>query len=566
LVFEESSVVYAGGQDVAAIFEHRIDATLRAAGLYPFVMYKPLPMLSLSMGVRASWMLTSTYWQRETLLKPVDSGSFENGMRTRNEFVGEIPDASSIMTELVGSLAFALPLNNSQTLQLVPELSYSHGVTNLVNNRSWTANAIYAGLTLKYKLPPSKTDSIISPPPPQERFITATLRAVGVDADGHERPVVGLLVEEYLSTQTFPLLHYVFFEENTSSIPQRYTKLTHENTMGFDLEAMSNSGSIDLYHNILNIVGYRMRQNPLAVLSIEGCNSNTGAEAGKIMLSEKRAESVRDYLSTIWGIEKHRLTVTSRNLPENPTSNRTPEGRQENQRVELRSNNALILAPLIYNDTLRRVNPPGLRFYPLIQSSHTVESWDIVIWNDEGEFRNFSNISSVPDTVTWHIEAERARGLVGKTELHYALELSDGYIRAGTPPTTIPIVEKTIRMKILEQVKDKFIQKYDLILFDFGSKDLTDSNKRVVEFVIGNLDEGDTLSITGYTDSIGDSTINKNLSIQRARTVEREFLSTGVNTRASGVGASMPLYSNELPEGRCYNRTVRIIVEKQSRR
>jgi flagellar motor protein MotB len=57
---------------------------------------------------------------------------------------------------------------------------------------------------------------------------------------------------------------------------------------------------------------------------------------------------------------------------------------------------------------------------------------------------------------------------------------------------------------------------------------------------------------------------NKKLSANRALTVERavKTRTRGVKSLISnGVGEDDPLYDNNLPEGRFYNRTVQIVIQ-----
>jgi OOP family OmpA-OmpF porin len=64
---------------------------------------------------------------------------------------------------------------------------------------------------------------------------------------------------------------------------------------------------------------------------------------------------------------------------------------------------------------------------------------------------------------------------------------------------------------------------------------------------------------TGYTDHLGNAEVNQRLSDGRAKSVA-DALKAGQVT-SLGVGARRPLYNNDLPEGRFYNRTVEVRVE-----
>lgn len=70
-------------------------------------------------------------------------------------------------------------------------------------------------------------------------------------------------------------------------------------------------------------------------LTIEGHTDNVGAAASNQTLSEKRAAAVRQYLIDKHSVDASRLTAKGLGSTKPTTSNDTPEGRQNNRRVEL---------------------------------------------------------------------------------------------------------------------------------------------------------------------------------------------------------------------------------------
>ncbi|MCB0710717.1 MAG: OmpA family protein [Ignavibacteriae bacterium] len=118
-----------------------------------------------------------------------------------------------------------------------------------------------------------------------------------------------------------------------------------------------------------------------------------------------------------------------------------------------------------------------------------------------------------------------------------------------------------------QRMPGRTIDRYTLILFNFddhGAGALNDSILRT--YVYNSIDSGAQIKITGYTDILGLEDRNQHLSQLRATTIYRGIkLNVADSTIASiemeGVGETQPLYSNDLPEGRFYNRTVQIVVE-----
>lgn len=70
-------------------------------------------------------------------------------------------------------------------------------------------------------------------------------------------------------------------------------------------------------------------------LLIEGHTDNTGVAASNLALSQKRAEAVRALLTTSYGIDPSRLSANGLGQTVPAAPNTTPEGRQQNRRVEL---------------------------------------------------------------------------------------------------------------------------------------------------------------------------------------------------------------------------------------
>ena len=87
------------------------------------------------------------------------------------------------------------------------------------------------------------------------------------------------------------------------------------------------------YAVLQNIVDI-MKEYPTASFVIEGHTDSVGRESNNQKLSESRAASVRDYLTTI-GMSASRLSSVGYGEARPIASNKTRAGRQENRRVEI---------------------------------------------------------------------------------------------------------------------------------------------------------------------------------------------------------------------------------------
>lgn len=86
-------------------------------------------------------------------------------------------------------------------------------------------------------------------------------------------------------------------------------------------------GEIDKLINLL--VSY-----PNASLIVDGHTDATGTEEYNQWLSEKRAESVKNYMAD-HGVNANRITINGYGQSKPVASNSTAEGRQQNRRVEV---------------------------------------------------------------------------------------------------------------------------------------------------------------------------------------------------------------------------------------
>jgi len=88
------------------------------------------------------------------------------------------------------------------------------------------------------------------------------------------------------------------------------------------------------YHDEVAKVADFMKKYPQTTAVIEGHTDNKGSYQYNIKLSERRADSVQNYLIEKFGIAADRLTTKGYGYTKPVASNDTAEGRQENRRVD----------------------------------------------------------------------------------------------------------------------------------------------------------------------------------------------------------------------------------------
>lgn len=543
-------------------FEHTIDAGISTIGIEPLLSFRPIPALALYLGGRIGFIMQKNFDQVEKIIRPENRGTYSNGRREWNVFSGEIPDASSIEGGIVVGAGLELPLNSNRTVLLAPEILATLGLTNILKDSSWRANALRVGAALKFAplpaaepvAPPVEPE----PPEPEAPLLVSRVSAVGVQNDGTEQDVFRLQVEEFVSVSLRPLLNYVFFEPNSADIPGRYNRLSAAQAQSFSVASMHDVPTLPTYYQMLNVIGRRMTDNPGSSITLVGCNADVDAEKGNLDLSTRRATAVRDYLRDVWGIPESRMKVEARNLPEKPSNPAEADGVAENRRVEILSSDRNLLGPVITNDTIRTANPPVIKFRPDVTSQAGVTGWRLAASQEGRELKEFRGNGPVPGEIVWQVNQDQASMPRIPTPVDFTLDVTDNAGQtARSPQGQLPVEQITISRKRQERVADKEIDRYSLILFDFDKADLNEANTGIASWVKDRIRPGASVEVIGSTDRTGEADYNMRLSEDRARNVARLL---GVGGQVRGIGES-DLYDNNLPEGRFYCRTVSIVVE-----
>ncbi|HET9137475.1 MAG TPA: hypothetical protein VFO76_12640 [Candidatus Kapabacteria bacterium] len=168
----------------------------------------------------------------------------------------------------------------------------------------------------------------------------------------------GVVIFERSTVEVFSLLNMIFFPKDSSSLRRYLLFSTPGQTANYTED--TTTGTIDAHSNSLNILGYRLRNNPTITIGLTGCSGN---DNGKLDLATARAQTIKQYLVTIWGIDPKRIKTTARILPEHPSDVNTKKGREENRRVEIISDDWNIMGPVIATRYVRYPDPRRALLY-----------------------------------------------------------------------------------------------------------------------------------------------------------------------------------------------------------
>lgn len=377
--------------------------------------------------------------------------------------------------------------------------------------------------------------------------------------------------------ETFPLRNYVFFNSGSAEIPDRYVLLRKDQVKDFkesQLEVFTPktpSGrsvrQMNVYYNVLNILGDRMGENPSSAVTLVG-SSGKGPADGKVM-----AESVKQYLMDVFEIDASRISTEGREKPKIPSEQ--PGGilelkllGEEDQRVSIESSSPALLMEFQSGPdaSLKPVEIVTVQEVPLNNSvTFNVEGaeeafsfWSLELKDEKEMVQYFGPFTqekaSIPAKT---ILGDRNVGdykakMIGKTKNGKTIEKE---APVHILFWALPKIEEVMRFSIIYEFDD--------------SSSIAIYEKYLTEIVTPKIPVGGFVQICGYTDIIGEEGHNLKLSLDRANNV-REIMGNAllkvgrndVKFEVFGLGEDQKLspFENKFPEERFYNRTVIIDI------
>lgn len=594
-----------GGNPAVDVYsKNTIDSRLMSIGIDPYVSFKFFDQINSYIGFRLGYFINGSFDQIEKITRP-NNVTFKGGSLTRNERNNEeIPEFNPLQIWGMFGLGYDLPIGRKT--YLTPEIRYYLPFMDLTDVY-WKTASLQFGLSLRYPIMADdrvyvkdtifNRDTTVVPLAgisnekivlmdvkretielqdgnlvtqrtlikeryrreiPDKKLLTASLIAEAIAADGSRKKNPMVIIEEIETVEQFPLLPQVFFQAGSSDLTKTGLRLLSKSDVGKFSETELPWKTLDLYEDLVNIIGLRLKQNPSARITITGANNATGVEAGNLELSEKRAVAVKNYLVDIWGIEPARIAIEKRGLPEMPSSQATTDGIEENSRSEISSTDFAIIKPVVLKDIRRKANPPVVEIIPEVNAEAGLESWIIDINQGSQRIRQFSGDDKLR-TINWEIEEEP----IPSTESAIAISLAakDKIGQSAVANQNLVLEQLTIRKKRDEIKDDKIIEKYSLILFDFDKAEIKPNHIRTLNEIKQQIKPNSKVTISGYADRIGDRDYNRELSRRRIENTQKILQVPSANLTTKPIGNDVLLYDNSSPQGRAYSRTVQILIE-----
>ena len=434
---------------------------------------------------------------------------------------------------------------------------------------SWSNYTVRAGIALKFGTGKKAAAAAV---PPEFIAPAPTTTAVIFSVRAPKMVPVNRPVKE-----TFALRNSVFFDNGSASIPNRYVQLSNAQATLFNEDQLQqnqptnlNNGrsarQLAVYHNILNIIGDRLRANPNSNITLTGASDNNPAE-GKLM-----AENIKQYLVNSFGINAARITTVGRDKPVVPSekpgsTNELELLRAGDRRVDITSTSSDLLLQVggVNSPYLKPVQISTVQEDPL--DSHVIfnaagaqdalSSWTVNVTDEQGIAKRYGpyygDKASIP-----------GKNILGSnTSGNYKVVML-GETKSGE------MIQKETTLRLVKSEDPKQQGLRYSILFDFDeSKSLASYEKFLTEVIAPLITDNSTVIIHGHTDIIGQDVYNQKLSTERAagaqKIIEAALAKAGTKnvkfeTNGYGEDVSTSPFENNLPEERFYNRTVIIDI------
>ena len=476
---------------------------------------------------------------------------------------GDFSDMNKNIISMQIGLGYDIPLNGTTSktqFVLSPFVAYHpYFGQNPRDVETWNITTVRAGAVLKFgqgkliETPATGEVSFSSTPPTN----VATVKVV---------------------REVFPLRNYVFFNETSTAIPNRYVILNKSEVKDFKEDQVqfktpnTVSGRSErqmlVYYNILNILGDRMVKNPNTKITLVGSSEN-GRQEGIVM-----AQNIKTYLVTVFEINENRIAVEGRDKPAVPSEQvgGTKELgllKEGDRRVSIESNSPELLmefqsgknAPLKPIEIVTgNQNPSNDVIFDVKGAEETLSFWTLQIIDEKGKIQNYGPYTqeqvSIPRKTIMgnQPEGNYKTIMTGTTKTGKVINQESTMFLT---PYVAPVVQESIRFSVIYEFNE--------------SKAISIYDKYLTEIVAPKIPQNGTVIITGHTDVIGEVDYNKNLSLARANDVksilEKSLAASGrtdvkFQVRGEGENEKLAPFENKYPEERFYNRTVIIDIIK----
>ena len=489
---------------------------------------------------------------------------FEYGSRLTSEYSENVAsaDSSTAYSTIPGTndrlavyIGAGIPMK-AWSYTITPEITYRKSLGDFSSVLSpWGLDQLRLGVSITLGPAEKKEKKPVVDP-------SKSIVEVGYYDDAGDYRILesGLKVEDIQYSEMYPFIPFVFFGLNSDKPDPELQMTNSGDARGqFSMETLPQD-AIEINKRTMDIVGLRMRGNPDATINLTG--SIDGKSETKKGLALRRAENVKSYLTSNYGIDPMRITTDSRILPDVPTAKNLKDGMSENRRVTIKSSHFDIIEPItIRGDESRWTKPELIEFRPKDFDSSSITSWTLNISQAGRTLKELVG-AGAPTPQRWVIRPNELSN--SQVPVDYSLSTVNNSGAAATINGNIPVDYMTSSMPSIERTMDMTVTKFSLILFDFDKADISSENAEILVNRVGPVIKGNsTVKIIGYTDRIGAPDYNRSLALERAQAVQSILQRKSPDSKyeVSGRGEDVEIFDNGIPTGRVLSRTVQIFVE-----
>ncbi|GAB5466933.1 MAG: hypothetical protein Kapaf2KO_23690 [Candidatus Kapaibacteriales bacterium] len=380
--------------------------------------------------------------------------------------------------------------------------------------------------------------------------------------NGIARNVKSVKVKQFSKKLSIPVLPVLFYDEEEYTLGLRYSQqlISFKERNVFDIKALGETRDlIKINHNLLNIVGKRMLDNPGSVLTIIG-NSDGSANEIADSTGYKRALSTKFTLMNTFSLPDSNFKIVYRESPDYPSNSPDTRAAEENRRVELYSEDGLLDPIEIDNYLDSRLEDKLVEVRLNYDIPLGLQSINYTLYNyysNDEHYLEFNDITTKKASAFIRLDS-----IYEVNDIQEDLEI----VFDLTPNVGSRISDAGfIGVNIEEYVPSNQSEEYYLyeILMPFSADKVNEADPAYagIESKLNNMNSYSDykIDLIGWTDNIGDPAFNKELSQKRVEAM-LESLSDRLNgleynTEAKGMSDK---YDNSLPEGRFLNRRVAV--------
>lgn len=577
-----------GPGGTGALLNEKAEVEMLHITALPYIRTEPFEFpLYFLVGPMLQIPSTMTYTYTEQIISPAN-GVFTGG-RNSTQTLASGREFSALNNNVRPSTGFGFVLAPGYRLALSPWLEVfgelqiqqmaGEYLSNLSDGERWNSStaALLVGVRLGIggeSTPPRRP--AVKPPVATKdttKKVTPTdtlFGAKGVGDNGVLSDTLTIVPRRIQASEYHALLPYVFFDTGSDSIPARYRRVDRKGRRSFMVERLPRGNTLDLYYELLNIVGKRLRDNRSVKVTLIGRTSDLENDS---TLARRRVEAIKKYLVDVWQITDRRISIdTVTRSGDVKQSEVDPDSRAvEQQRVEIVSDGFVAEAPVELPDTATLAPLGMVRFLPPtngLDTNEAVDSWSLDVKIGDVTIKEaVTGSGAPPKEIDFTLQNRPDLDIRGDAvTITSTLTIRDTLYENLATLTSRPLpVRQQGTFEVERNVEDgRYVDTYTLLLYGFDSSDVSDYTRGALDIIHRSMDSTSRLSITGYTDRIGLPYYNKALSKRRAE-MAAQLLGVGSGSpqlqSLNGAGERNDLYDNDLPEGRYYSRTATVVVE-----